>query len=323
MIKKVLLGGVVSILFIGCSEVSSRDDVNRDKSLNNLGYYDDLTLFHNSVITSGIWLVKDKKYGFEYLYYFKNDTQSDINTSQIDNFYNNENYGVDITGNRLNTYKFYRYSETNETNKSVEVNGTMQIVEDNVTTNYEDYNKSIIEYFDFNNVNKENDCLAVSKYEIKDNNETYIKDLDFCANAQGYSQYSFAGYSLPGIWIQYEYDDNDTAKTTNGLGLEFLYQFDYNNKISMNISIIDTWIPLGKYATDKNETILTYEEGSSTSLKQFEFIEHREPVPFQYKDENNETQTIDMPCIKVKTYKINENNNTKNYDNTYQLCKKY
>lgn len=309
MFINILSSILITLLLTGCGGVSSDSSLNNNKSQNNLGYYDDLTLFYNDVIT-GTWLQKDTKYGFETMFYFENSDTLDMNDTYVDSFYDNQNYGVDTTGDKLFTYKFYKYSETIENNDT------------NITTTYYDHNTSIIEQYDFNSFSFQDSCLNISKYENRNSDNTYIGDYQFCKN-KGFTQYSFATYSLAGQWIQYEYDDNDTAKINNGLGIEFLYQFDQNNRISMNISLIDTWIPLGKYATNENQTTLTFEMGSATSLQQFEFIEHRDSVPIQYQDENNETQSIDIPCIKVAKYDLYENNNTKKFDTYYQLCKKY
>jgi len=312
-IKNVLLGFLISIFLIGCGTGLTNDkDVNSNKAQNSLGYYDDTSLFYNKVVT-GIWLQRDTKYGFESMEYFENTSSLDMNDSYIDAFYNNQNYGVDITGDKLYTYKFYKYAETIESNETNESNTTI--------THY-DYNNSIVQYYDFNSVNKENNCFNISKYEINNGNNSYQGDYEFCSNTS-FTQHQFANYNLAGQWIQYEYDENDTVQTTNGLGIEFLYQFDLNGRISMNISLINTWIPLGKYATNTDQTTLTFEMGSGSSLQQFEFIENRASVSQEYQDENNVTQTRYLPCVKVGKYDLNENNNTKTFDKYYQLCKRY
>lgn len=314
MIRNILIASLIAIFILGCGGggAGSSTNINSDKAVNSLGYYDDLTLFYNSVIT-GFWMKKDKKYGFEYLYYFKNDIEADIDVFAIDYFYDKNNYGVDITGNQLSTYKYYTYSE------DIEIEDPEAEKE---TEEKYDYNKSIVEHFDFKSVNKENDCLLVSNYEDEGGEMSSSIDYDFCANSLNYTEHTFATHTLAGLWIQYEYDENDVVKGNNELGIEFLYQFDYNGKMSMNISLIDTWIPLGKYATDENEEILSFEEGSPTAIKQFEFVEHRDPIPLSYLDENEETQTKDMPCVKVGKYNIDENDNSKTFDKYYQLCKK-
>lgn len=315
MIKKSLVSVLlISILFIGCGGgISPSNNVNSNKSANSLGYYDDLTVFNTSVVT-GFWIQRDVKYGFESLYYFANEDKLDMNDSQIDYFYDNNNYGVDVTGDKLYTYKFYKYQETVESNETNE---------SNITTTYYDYNKSVVEYFDFNNVNNGNSCLEVSKYKIENGDTTYNRDYNLCVGNSGFTLHTFGTHLLLGQWVQYEYDDNDTAKTSNGLGIDFLYKFESNGRVSMNISLIDTWIPLGKYATNTQNDTLTYEMGSNKSLEQWRFIEHREPIAMPYQDENNVSQSRDIPCIKVQKYKINENNNSTTLDKNYQLCKQY
>lgn len=313
MMKNILISVILTILLLGCGNESFDNDVNSNKAKNSLGYYDDLSILYDQVIT-GFWIERDKKYGFEWMYYLENSKTLDMNDTIVDAFYNNQAYGVDVKGNQLSNYKFNKSSET--------ITEIIDGNETNTTIYHYDYNTSIIESRVYSSVNHENSCFNISKYETKEGQKAYLGAYEFCAN-QGFTQQILATHSLAGLWIQYDYDANDTAKTDNSLGIEFLYKFDTNGRVSMNISIINTWIPLGKYATNEENTILTFEEGSNTSLKQFEFIEDRDSVPFQYKDKDNVTQTRDMPCIKIAKYSINENNSSKTFDSYQQLCQKY
>lgn len=125
--------------------------------------------------------------------------------------------------------------------------------------------------------------------------DTDMQDID------GLNPPKFASYTLPGTWIQYEYDVNDEPKV-NALGMDFKYAFTYDKNISMNISIIDTWIPLGKFTLNAAETELTFHEGNVTTSKIFKFVEFR-----------------DGACLKVSKTTTNETNTT--LDGYYHLCK--
>ena len=148
-------------------------------------------------------------------------------------------------------------------------------------------------------------CGEVTESEI----DVDMQNIDglnpnIAINEDGLEGDIFGGYLVPGLWVQYEYDDNDEPKY-NELGIDFKYMFEYNNTVAMNISIIDQWIPLGKYEVDSSQTLLTFEEGSPTSLKQFEIVEQREGS-----------------CLKVAKYSIDENNSVE-LDDYYHLCKQY
>ena len=128
----------------------------------------------------------------------------------------------------------------------------------------------------------------------------------------------FSGNLLTGIWILYDYDENDEPKQ-NGLGINQKYKYDLDGQISLNISLIDTWIPLGDFELDATNTKISFHEGDESVTKQFSFVEYRDPMPMQYKDENNVTQTFDIPCVKVGKYSIQENNTS--LDSFYHMCK--
>jgi hypothetical protein len=146
---------------------------------------------------------------------------------------------------------------------------------------------------------KELNLKTISTFECNDALETNV-DVGMKKIAGVYYP-SFAGYTLPGIWVQRDYDSDGIAKA-NELGIDFKYDFNSYGKVLMNISIIDTWIPLGNYCIDNTQTKLTFNEGDASSVVYFEFIEHR-----------------DTNCIKTAKYKILDGNTT--FDDYYELCK--
>ena len=114
------------------------------------------------------------------------------------------------------------------------------------------------------------------------------------------------------------YVKNDAPKQ-NAIGANQKYQYGGDGTISLNISLIDTWIPLGDFDIDSTNTKISFHEGDKSVTKQLKFVEYRDPMPMQYKDENNVSQTIDLTCVKVGKYNIQENNTS--LDRFYHMCK--
>ena len=111
----------------------------------------------------------------------------------------------------------------------------------------------------------------------------------------------FVGYPLTGIWIQYEYDENNQPKV-NGLGVDYRYQFDGYGQVSLNLSIIDQWIPLGEYSINDTGTQISFHEGNNSKLLTF------------VADENG-------TCLKIAKYTID--NNSSSLENNFAFCKEF
>ena len=108
-------------------------------------------------------------------------------------------------------------------------------------------------------------------------------------------------YLLTGIWVQNEFDNNGNGKQ-NELGIDWKYDFNRSGEISLNISIIDTWIPLKEFCVDNSGTKISFHEGDISETVFMELLEN-----------------MNDHCVKIAKYKRSGENTT--FDDYYQLCK--
>ena len=199
-----------------------------------------------------------------------------------------QKYLKDINITDKNLTAFIDSNETNHT----------KLFQSFIDNKKEDFNTTL---YGINDALKIANLATVTKFQCNDTIDT--KTDNDMKKKDGVYYPSLIGYTLPaGVWVQYEYDNDGNAKV-NELGIDFKYEFDSYGKVQMNISIIDTWIPLGDYCVNEDATAIRFNEGSESSTVQFKAL----------LDEGN-------GCVKVAKYKITDTNTT--FDSYYQLCLK-